>query len=53
MLKCKQQSALYKLLEGNEMKKEVDNRLMEWTINKAKTEFKDDICLMLELNTCI
>ena len=33
------------------MKKEADNRLMEWTINKAKTEFKDDVCLMLELNT--
>jgi hypothetical protein len=25
-----------------------DNRLLEWTINKAKTEFKDDICFMLE-----
>lgn len=33
------------------MKKQQDDRLLEWTINKAKTEFKDDICLMLEHNT--
>ena len=33
------------------MKKETDNRLLEWTINKAKTEYKDDVCLMLEHNT--
>jgi len=33
------------------MNKQTDNRLMEWTINKAQTEFKDDVRLMLEHNT--
>lgn len=33
------------------MRKETDNRLLEWTINKAETEFKEEVCLMLEHNT--
>lgn len=33
------------------MNKEPDNRLVEWTINKAMTQYKDDVCLMLEHNT--
>ena len=31
--------------------KATDNRLVEWTINKVKTRYKDDVSLLLEHNT--
>ncbi len=31
--------------------KALNNQLVEWTINKAKTVYKDEVCLMIEHNT--